>query len=90
MRGSALSLVSFLTLAALPLWANADQDYGVLIISRERLEVGCLAGPANGQNRRRMPISHCRYLPRLVAVGGGACASGENSSVNGIRREGRP
>lgn len=39
MRGSALSLVSFLTLAALPLWANADQDYGVLIISRERLEV---------------------------------------------------
>ena len=39
MRGSALSLVSFLTLAALPLWANADQDYGVLIISRERLQV---------------------------------------------------
>ena len=39
MRGSALSLFSFLTLAALPLWANADQDYGVLIISRERLEV---------------------------------------------------
>lgn len=39
MRGSALSLVSFLTLAALPLWATADQDYGVLIISRERLEV---------------------------------------------------
>lgn len=39
MRGSALRLVSFLTLAALPLWANADQDYGVLIISRERLEV---------------------------------------------------
>ena len=39
MRWSALSLVSLLGLASLPLWANADQDYGVLIISRERLEV---------------------------------------------------
>ena len=34
MRWSALSLVSLLGLASLPLWANADQDYGVLIISR--------------------------------------------------------
>ena len=39
MRRSVLSLVSLLSLASLPLWANADQDYGVLIISRERLEV---------------------------------------------------
>ena len=39
MRWTALSLVSLLGLASLPLWANADQDYGVLIISRERLEV---------------------------------------------------
>ena len=39
MRWSALSLVSLLGLASLPLWANAAQDYGVLIISRERLEV---------------------------------------------------
>ena len=39
MRRTALSLVSLLALASLPLWANADQDYGVLIISRERLEV---------------------------------------------------
>mgnify|MGYP003608424592 CR=1 FL=1 len=39
MRRSVLSLVSHLSLASLPLWAHADQDYGVLIISRERLEV---------------------------------------------------
>ena len=39
MRWTALSLVSLLGLASVPLWANADQDYGVLIISRERLEV---------------------------------------------------
>lgn len=39
MRWTALSLVSLLGLASLPLWANAAQDYGVLIISRERLEV---------------------------------------------------
>ena len=39
MRWSALSLVSLLGLASLPLWATAEQDYGVLIISRERLEV---------------------------------------------------
>ncbi len=39
MRWIALSLVSLLGLASLPLSANADQDYGVLIISRERLEV---------------------------------------------------
>ena len=39
MRWSELSLVSLLGLASLPLWANAAQDYGVLIISRERLEV---------------------------------------------------
>lgn len=39
MHWSALSLVSLLGLASLPLWANAAQDYGVLIISRERLEV---------------------------------------------------
>ena len=39
MRWSSLSLVSLLGLASLPLWANAAQDYGVLIISRERLEV---------------------------------------------------
>ena len=39
MRWTALSLVSLLGLASLPLSANADQDYGVLIISRERLEV---------------------------------------------------
>ena len=39
MRWSALSLVSLLGLASLPLWASAAQDYGVLIISRERLEV---------------------------------------------------
>ncbi|MFP3518762.1 hypothetical protein SB766_21505 [Pseudomonas sp. SIMBA_077] len=39
MRGSILSLVCLLSLASLPLWANANQDYGVLIISRERLEV---------------------------------------------------
>ena len=39
MRWSALSLVSLLSLASLPLWATAGQDYGVLIISRERLEV---------------------------------------------------
>lgn len=39
MRRSVMSLVCLLSLASLPLWANADQDYGVLIISRERLEV---------------------------------------------------
>ena len=39
MRWSTLSLVSLLGLASLPLWAKATQDYGVLIISRERLEV---------------------------------------------------
>ena len=39
MRWSTLSLVSLLGLASLPLWAKAAQDYGVLIISRERLEV---------------------------------------------------
>ena len=39
MRWSTLSLVSLLGLASLPLWAEAAQDYGVLIISRERLEV---------------------------------------------------
>ena len=39
MRWSALSLVSLLGLASLPMWANASEDYGVLIISRERLEV---------------------------------------------------
>ncbi|KQB54615.1 hypothetical protein AQS70_21315 [Pseudomonas endophytica] len=39
MRRSVMSLVCLLRLASLPLWANADQDYGVLIISRERLEV---------------------------------------------------
>ena len=39
MRWSALSLVSLLGLVSVPLWAHADQDYGVLIISRERLEV---------------------------------------------------
>ena len=39
MRWTALSLVSLLGLASLPLGANADQAYGVLIISRERLEV---------------------------------------------------
>lgn len=39
MRWTALSLASLLGLASLPLWAHAEQDYGVLIISRERLEV---------------------------------------------------
>ncbi len=39
MRWSTLSLVSLLGLASLPLWAKAAQDYGVLIISRELLEV---------------------------------------------------
>ncbi|WP_300731120.1 hypothetical protein [Pseudomonas sp.] len=39
MRGSALSLATLLGLASVPLWLNAAQDYGVLIISRERLEV---------------------------------------------------
>ena len=39
MRWSALSLFSILGLLATSPWAQADQDYGVLIISRERLEV---------------------------------------------------
>lgn len=40
MRWSALSLMSILSLSVLAPWAHADsQDYGVLIISRERLEV---------------------------------------------------
>lgn len=39
MRWTALSLATLLGLASVPLWANAAQDYAVLIISRERLEV---------------------------------------------------
>jgi hypothetical protein len=40
MRWSAFSLFSFLSLMVAAPWANADsQDYSVLIISRERLEV---------------------------------------------------
>ncbi len=39
MRWSALRLFSFIGLLACASWAQADQDYGVLIISRERLEV---------------------------------------------------
>lgn len=39
MRGSVLRLFSVIGLSACASWAQADQDYGVLIISRERLEV---------------------------------------------------
>jgi hypothetical protein len=39
MRWSAFSLFAILGFLSLPQWANADQDYAVLIISRERLEV---------------------------------------------------
>lgn len=39
MRWSALRLFGFIGLLASASWAQADQDYGVLIISRERLEV---------------------------------------------------
>ena len=39
MRWSIFSLLAVLGFAALPQAASADQDYGVLIISRERLEV---------------------------------------------------
>lgn len=39
MRWSALRLFSFIGLLASASLAQADQDYGVLIISRERLEV---------------------------------------------------
>lgn len=39
MRGSALRLFSVIGLLASASWAQADQDYGVLIISRERLEI---------------------------------------------------
>ncbi|RAU44931.1 MULTISPECIES: hypothetical protein [unclassified Pseudomonas] len=40
MRWSAPRLFGFLGLLACASWAQADEDYGVLIISRERLEVG--------------------------------------------------
>ena len=42
MRRSASRLLGILGLMTLPHWANAEsiQDYSVLIISRERLEVG--------------------------------------------------
>ena len=39
MRWSALRIAGFAGLLACASWAHADQDYGVLIISRERLEV---------------------------------------------------
>ena len=39
MRWSALRLFGFIGLLACASWAQADEDYGVLIISRERLEV---------------------------------------------------
>ncbi|MFJ3483622.1 hypothetical protein ACIPL1_09595 [Pseudomonas sp. NPDC090202] len=39
MRWSAFRLFGFIGLLASASWAQADQDYGVLIISRERLEV---------------------------------------------------
>ncbi len=39
MRWSAPRLFGFIGLLASASWAHADQDYGVLIISRERLEV---------------------------------------------------
>ncbi|MFK3796670.1 MULTISPECIES: hypothetical protein [unclassified Pseudomonas] len=40
MRWSTPRLFGFLGLLACASWAQADEDYGVLIISRERLEVG--------------------------------------------------
>ncbi|MDH0747901.1 hypothetical protein N5D61_16315 [Pseudomonas sp. GD03842] len=40
MRWSAPRFFGFLGLLACASWAQADEDYGVLIISRERLEVG--------------------------------------------------
>ncbi len=39
MGWSAFRIAGFLGLLASASWAQADQDYGVLIISRERLEV---------------------------------------------------
>ncbi|WP_110946498.1 hypothetical protein [Pseudomonas bohemica] len=39
MRWSAFRIAGFIGLLASASWAQADQDYGVLIISRERLEV---------------------------------------------------
>ncbi|WP_296178842.1 hypothetical protein [Pseudomonas sp. UBA1879] len=39
MGGSAFRIAGFIGLLASASWAQADQDYGVLIISRERLEV---------------------------------------------------
>jgi hypothetical protein len=39
MRWSAFRIAGFAGLLACASWAHADQDYGVLIISRERLEV---------------------------------------------------
>jgi hypothetical protein len=39
MRWSALRLFSVIGLLASASWAQADQDYGVLIISRERIEI---------------------------------------------------
>ncbi|NBB13268.1 hypothetical protein [Pseudomonas sp. SLFW] len=39
MGGSAFRIAGFIGLLASASWAQADEDYGVLIISRERLEV---------------------------------------------------
>ena len=39
MGWSAFRIAGFIGLVACASWAQADQDYGVLIISRERLEV---------------------------------------------------
>ncbi|WP_313483782.1 hypothetical protein [Pseudomonas sp.] len=39
MRWSAFRIAGFIGLLASASWAQADQDYGVLIISRERLEI---------------------------------------------------
>ena len=39
MGGSAFRIAGFIGLLTCAAWAQADQDYGVLIISRERLEV---------------------------------------------------
>jgi len=39
MRWSAFRIAGFAGLLACASWAHADQDYGVLIISRERLQL---------------------------------------------------
>lgn len=57
MRGFFFSLFAVLSLVGLPQWASADQDYSVLIISRERLEVptNCEIGLyVNGQLAGRL------------------------------------